>query len=143
MAKASVKTAEAAAAQWAEDNKGIVMRTGLAEIFDGLGVSGVYDVLNNTGIKSVPSKNAIPWSLITNSGVVTLIWPEGRVSVLLTASDARTIFEAKDVVKCITENFAVERVPAATFAAEATTMAIRVRYGVQGVQVMQKAVGFR
>ena len=114
-----------------------------AEIFDGNGGGGIWDSLNDQfGMKTLPVRNTLPWAMITNSNTSLSVWADGRFLIKPTGQGVE---DAKDVENYMEDNFGKHVMSEREYAVAATTLEIKVRFGVMGPAAMQKSkeVGFR
>lgn len=117
---------------------------GGAELFDGTGNTGVWDVLDREiGVKNVPPGNTIPWTLALFTGnLVVQLWADGAARVRLGTGCPG----AADVaLRLLRDEFSGQDRRASDFHTTAATNPIRVRYGVRSEKARQRdgRTGFR
>ena len=134
VAQGRLRSELAERAKWDQDRKDTILVLGAAEVFNGLGLSGVWDILDGAvGIKNVPNNNSTPWILLLNTGTIISIRPDGSATIQLGTG---TVSAAGQAQRLLEQHFGAETTNASRFYAEATSNPVRVRYGVQS----QKAV---
>ena len=87
-------------ADWAKQRQSRVDLLSAAEVFDPMGQTGIWDILNNEiGVKSIPQKTSEPWAFILHNGIVLLVWQDGKVQLNIqsgTVDDAEKLEDFLD-----------------------------------------------
>ena len=135
VARARFKTDLQERAKWELEQKNIIFQIAAAEVFDGNGVAGIWDVLNDhLGVKTIPRGTSIPYLLILSPGQTLTIHKDGRIVI---GMGTGSIQEARRVKTILAEKFHGKDIPAAEYRRSAPTD--RVRYGTQGVLARERA----
>ena len=94
-------------------------------------------VLNQQfGIKSMPIRNNLPWTLITNNKVTIKVWSDGQYLVIPTGMQ---IGDAVEVETFLANEFGKKEITDNEYAALAMTLQPKVRYGIMGPTAMEKS----
>ena len=101
--------------------------------------NGVWDVINyEIGAKSVPSKLATPWAIVTYTGTTVLVWSDGRVLINLTGG---LVEDAEAVEALLGERFTLQKKVPAEYRRDSPKAAQRIRFGNLGEVAQEKADG--
>eukprot|EP00435_Cladocopium_sp_Y103_P037007 s4438_g9.t1 len=120
--------------EWVAKRSGKVMMLQMASVFDGFGVSGVWDRLNQSvGVRGVTLNNAIPWVIMTRSRVCVAIWPSGKVQISHTKSTYAAVTAVEAVLKA---HFHADWVTQSSVDASSTQKVVT--YGVLGEAARQQ-----
>ena len=140
----SNRTEQAERAKWDKARKNSVLVISSAEIYDGTGVNGVFDVLDDKiGVKNLPKPNTLPWIFSLNTGTLAQVFHDGRVVVTLGTG---TVSAALDTESLFKRHFSAEDMTLAEYTGSYASSALtRVRYGVMGPQAKsrERFPGFR
>ena len=139
VAQAKLQGSEIHRREWEEDHKNRVTIIGAAELFDGNGQNGVWDVVDaEVGAKTLPSPNCTPWAIVTNVGLTVLLWPDGRLQLNLLGD---SVAEAERLEKVISQRFGLERKNTTEYKRECTEAPQRISYGVMGEAARNRSQG--
>lgn len=130
-------------AQWEQQHQDTITVLAAAEIFDGMGLTGVWDVLDREfGVKNVPPSTTLPWTLALYQGTLVQIWATGAARVRLGTGPPSA---ADAVAQVLADQFSGEVRRASDFSVTAAANPIRVRYGVLSEKAKQRGgkAGFR
>ena len=119
------------------------MVIGAAQVFDGTGVSGVWDVLDTKcGVKNVPKWGSIPWTLALNTGTLVTLYQDGKAITQLGTGSTQSADEAEKILQ---EVFSGKVVRAQAFSAKAGLNPQRIRYGEKSTKALarEEKPGFR
>ncbi|CAK0874601.1 unnamed protein product, partial [Prorocentrum cordatum] len=123
-------------AQWERHHQDTITVLAAAEIFDGMGLTGVWDVLDREfGVKNVPPSTNLPWTLALYQGTLVQIWADGAARVRLGTGPPSA---ADAVAQVLANQFSGEVRRASDFSVTAAANPIRVRYGVLSERAKQR-----
>ena len=93
-------------AKWAAAKKDMILAVPHGMIYDGMGKSGIWDVLHLTvGTKGAPYDNTIPWVIFTKPRVTVLVHKNGKVGLQIGSASPAA---ADAVVQAIVERLGAQ-----------------------------------
>ncbi|CAK0894884.1 unnamed protein product, partial [Prorocentrum cordatum] len=142
VAQGRLRTELAERAGWEQDRKDSILVFGAAEVFNGLGLSGVWDVLDEAvGVKNAPKSTSTQWILLLHTGTIISIRPDGSAALQLGTGAVTAAAQAQRLLE---QHFGAESTNASRFFAETASNPVRVRPGARSQKALARSrqVGF-
>ncbi|OLP96445.1 hypothetical protein AK812_SmicGene21321 [Symbiodinium microadriaticum] len=99
-------------------------------MFDGFGVAGVWDKINQIlGARGVTPNTSIPWLVLTRQKLGIAVWPSGKVQIQATKS---SLVAVETLESLLVSEFSGKWLPKDSFEAQDTSSVKEVTYGVLG-----------
>ena len=117
-------------AAWIAARQDKVLLISHACMFDGFGVAGVWDKINQIlGARGVTPNTSIPWLVLTRQKLGIAVWPSGKVQIQATKS---SLVAVETLESLLVSEFSGKWLPKDRFEAQDTSSVKEVTYGVLG-----------